>query len=96
LGDYNVEQLKNQLEILYCLWHLAVEIDTSVEKDLEQTVQRQRKERVFGAANFSAFRYDDEQPSYWGGARLPCRPVSYAYDITVCTEYININYAKLQ
>jgi len=62
-----------------CLWHLAVEIDTSVEKDLEQTVQRQCNERVFGAANFSAFRYDDEQPNYWGGGRLPCRPVSYAY-----------------
>jgi len=80
LGDYNVEQLKNQLEIFYCLWHLAVEIDTSVEKDLEQTVQRQCNERVFGAATFSAYRYDDEQPNYWCGGCLPCRPVSYAYD----------------
>jgi len=79
LEDYNVEQLKNQLEILYCLWQLAVENDTSVEKDLEQTVQRHCNERVFGAANFSAVRYDDEQPNYWGGSRLPCRLVSYAY-----------------
>jgi len=52
LADYNVEQFKNQLEILYSLWHLAVEIDTSVEKDLGQTVQRQCNERVFGAADF--------------------------------------------
>ena len=55
LGDYNAEQIKNQLEILYCLWHLAVEIDTSVEKDLGQTVQRQCNERVFGGRIFQHF-----------------------------------------
>jgi len=42
-----------------------MEIDTSVENDLEQMVQRQCKEKVFGAATFSAFRYDDEQPNYY-------------------------------
>jgi len=68
LGDYNVEQIKNQLEILYCLWHLAVEIDTSVEKNLGQTVQRQCNERVFWAAIFLAFRYDDEQSRIIGAA----------------------------
>jgi len=56
-------------------------MDTSVEKNLGQTVQRQCNERVIWAANFLAFRYDDEQPHYWGGGRLPCRPVSYAYDV---------------
>jgi len=77
LGDYNVDRaIKNQLEIFYCLWHLAVEIDTSVEKDLEQTVQRQCNERVFGAATFSAFRYDGEQPNYWGAAASPAAPLA--------------------
>jgi len=48
-------------------------------KDLEKTVQRQWNESVFGAANISAFWYDDKQQNYWGGSRLPCRPVCYAY-----------------
>jgi len=55
LGDYNVEQIKKQLEILYCLWHLAVEIDTSVEKDLGQTVQRQCNEESLGRRIFQHF-----------------------------------------
>jgi len=59
-----------------CLWHLAVEIETSVEKELEQTVQRQCNKRVFGAANFSAFRYDDEQPNYLGAAASPSAPLA--------------------
>jgi len=53
LEDYNIEQLKNQLEILYCLWQLAVEINTSVEKDLEQTVQRHCNESLWGGEFFS-------------------------------------------